>query len=193
MAKSLIFDQFPAGRGLFLTQVKPPGSPLIVIPGRALLNIWTLRSLGVYPARFEGTTATQFISLHLALQSQRHYHDDGRSRQGLVIGPGDFFQPFLATLPKSFPTIPLSWKIQSLSAADLRREYSIDSLDDSVERRTVSEPERERWNTLLRLAPPSVTTRALDVEGRFKADWLAVKDVWVSGCLEWWRQVLILR
>lgn len=96
------------------------------------------------------------------------------------MGPGDFFQPFLASLPKSFPTIPLSWKSQSLSAPELRLEYSIDAEDVSVTRRESSEESRERWRILLEILSPSVATRTLDVEKRFKDDWIVVKETWVS-------------
>lgn len=136
----------------------------------------------MFPAIFEALSATQFISLHLALQSQRHAHDDCDSNE-TVAGPGDFFQPFLASLPKSFPTIPLSWRIDSLSTPELLLEYSIDAMDRSVTKRESSDADRERRRMLLDLLSPSVATRTLDVEKRFKADWLAVKDIWVSQSL----------
>lgn len=126
----------------------------------------------MYPAIFEGISATQFISLHLALQSQRHSHHVDQ------VAPGDFFQPFLASLPTSFPTIPLSWKIKSLSTPKLLQEYSIDSSDVSVLEREYMK-QRDRWRALLELLPPSVATRTLDVEERFKADWLVTRDIWV--------------
>ena len=164
-----------AGRGLVADGPVSPNSPLITIPTRALLNTTTLRPH--YPdSLLRALNSTQFISLHLALQTSRHAHGPPKTPT-----PRDFFQPFLRSLPLDFPTVPLMWAFRSKTVDELRSEYDFPKSDTSLAEAETTPDSRLRFQKLLDLMPSSVQVRALDVEKRFKADWLRVREVWVSS------------
>lgn len=174
-AHPLLFP-IAAGRGLVADGDVPPNTRLINIPSRALLNTVTLCPL--YPLHFTRTfTATQWVSLHLALQTSRHASGPPPSPS-----PRDHFQPFLRSLPESFPTVPLEWSIKSRSLDELRKEFGVPVDDHSLDEEMATPAGRRRFGKLLELMPPSVRVRAEDVEKRFKSDWLRVREVWVSSC-----------
>ena len=75
------------------------------------------------------------------------------------------------------------WAFRSKLASELRKEYQVPPGDESL---TLDEPtpeSRNRFGKVLDLMPESVRVRAEDVEGRFKGDWLRVRDVWVRSFL----------
>ncbi|KAK4704249.1 hypothetical protein P7C70_g1960, partial [Phenoliferia sp. Uapishka_3] len=165
-----------AGRGLFADSKIAPNTPLIAIPTKALLNTTTIRPY--YPDHFLRTlTATQHISLHLALQSSRH-----ATGTPTISIPRDFFQPFLRSIPTDFPTVPLMWSIRSRTNEELRKQFEVSKSDTSLDTEETTLASRLRFRKLLDLMPSSVSVRALDVEKRFKADWLQVRDVWGTHC-----------
>ncbi|KAL8291924.1 hypothetical protein RQP46_002182 [Phenoliferia psychrophenolica] len=163
-----------AGRGLVASGTVPANTPLITIPTRALLNTTTLRPF--YPTSFlRSLTATQSVSLHLALQASRHAFGPPKSPS-----PRDHFQPFLRSLPAEFPTIPLVWSLRSQLESELRTAFEIPEEDPYVMAEETSPAQRARFKKLLSLMPESVSVRAKDVERRFKDDWLRVRDVWTT-------------
>lgn len=154
--------------------VPQPNTQLIKIRPSALLNTLTLREF--YPQHFTATfSATQWVSLHLALQHSRHAR-----RSSAPPSPRDRWAPFLRTLPRDFPTVPLTWSIARRSNSELIKYFGIDEDDRSLAERRV-EPRLQRWQTqLLERMPPSVRTRSDEVEERFKKDWAKVKLEWAK-------------
>ncbi|GAA5957692.1 hypothetical protein JCM21900_002007 [Sporobolomyces salmonicolor] len=177
-----------AGRGLVARGDLAPDSLLISIPNAALLNLSTLRPL--YRSPFHALTATQLLSLHLALQFRRHLFSPSSTSSSTAaepstITPRDKFWPFLATLPRVFETVPLSWSIESRSTDKLRADFDVDAADISLLQREKditpgTRRKRQKQARLLELLPPGVRRRADDVERRFKEDWTTVQKLWAN-------------
>ena len=79
---------------IFLTIALKPNTHLLDIPGRLLLNKFTLRPK--FPPDSQSLTSTQLICLHIALDA---------------LGD-EFWAPFLASLPENFDEHPLLWTMQ---------------------------------------------------------------------------------
>ncbi|GAA5904742.1 hypothetical protein JCM5296_000751 [Sporobolomyces johnsonii] len=174
-----------AGRGLVARGDLAPDSLLISIPNAALLNLSTLRPL--YPPPFHSLTATQLLSLHLALQFRRHLFSPSSTaaEPPTTTAPRDKFWPFLATLPRAFETVPLTWSIESRSTDKLRADFDVDAADASLLQREKDitpgiRRKRQKQARLLELLPPGVRRRAADVERRFKEDWTVVQKLWAN-------------
>lgn len=168
-----------------LTPSSQSNTLLISIPNAALLNLRTLKPL--YPPSFaDKLNAIQWLSLHIALELRRHLSP---SESTSTTPSKKDYWPFLASLPRSFPTVPLTWAIASRTVDTLRAEYAAGDRDASLNERVekaklagVAEKERRkrrRYADLCDVLPPSVRRRTEDIEKRFKADWLVVKEVWV--------------
>ncbi|GJN88665.1 hypothetical protein Rhopal_001631-T1 [Rhodotorula paludigena] len=172
-----------AGRGLVARGDVPPNTTLISIPNAALLNLRTLRPL--YPKPFHTLTATQFLSLHLALQFRRHLSPSASSRAA-GKAPADRYWPFLATLPRRFPTVPLWWSVYSRTAATLRADFDAETTDESLDELEKAEKGareargRRRFAELLGVMPAGVRRRTEEIADKFKADWAAARKVWTS-------------
>ncbi|GAA5951789.1 hypothetical protein JCM3765_003119 [Sporobolomyces pararoseus] len=187
-----------AGRGLVARSDLPPSTLLISIPNQALLNLYTISPL--YPSIFtQGKlNATQLISLHLALQFRKHLFSPseetitqnkpkGKGKEKAETTARDKFWPFLATLPRSFPSHPLSWIIQSLSHAQLIETYSINQGQEDIslkERNELGSRERTRYRKLLDCLGQGLKSRADGLEERFRKDWKQVQEVWKETKLE---------
>ncbi|GAA6004778.1 hypothetical protein JCM10207_001011 [Rhodosporidiobolus poonsookiae] len=176
-----------AGRGLVARGDVAPNTLLISIPNAALLNLRTLKPL--YPPAFHSKlNAVQWLSLHLALEFRRHLFSPTPPKP-TKASTRDYW-PFIATLPRSFETVPLTWAVNSLSLDTLRAEYAIPngdvSLKDRAEREKQPGPSerekrrRKRFADLCGLLPPAVRRRQADVEKRFRKDWVAAKEVWAK-------------
>lgn len=161
----------PAGRGLVAENKIKPDTILISVPNKALVNTSTLQAL--YPVRVtRGLTSTQMISLHLALQIRRQQFPSSQR----TSTTRDRYWPFLATLPRNFPTVPLTWMVGVMNEETLRREYNLGAEEAAL---AILDPrELDKWRTLVQLMPRSVSVRAIDVERRFKSDWVVVKKHW---------------
>ncbi|GAA5978215.1 hypothetical protein JCM10908_004275 [Rhodotorula pacifica] len=104
--------------------------------------------------------------------------------------PQDKFWPFLASLPRSFPTMPLTWSLSSRSTATLLADFSIPTLDASLaalkaresgaEGQKRMQRTRKRYAELLERMPSAVRRKADEVEKRFAADWAAVQSLWTE-------------
>ncbi|GAA5888241.1 hypothetical protein JCM16303_005312 [Sporobolomyces ruberrimus] len=195
-----------AGRGLVARSDLPPSSLLISIPNQALINLSTLSPL--YPSPFtQGRlNATQLLSLHLAIQFRKHLFspesppfpsspssknkiDKGKGKEKINSATSrDKFWPFLATLPRSFPSHPLTWSILSQSHSQLSSIYSLDNpSEDDIStkgRKELSTKDRNRYKKLLDCLGREVRTRVEQVESRFKKDWSAVQSLWNETQLE---------
>lgn len=156
------------GRGLFVAQTPAR----VQIPAEALINLVTLRPL--YPPVFAELSATCLISLHLALQHDRHT----RSASPLLPVPADHFRPFLNSLPVAFPTTPLVWALQATE--NLATDYDVQGKDRSIAEQPISDALRNRCRQLLAAMPPSVRGKAAKVEARFRTDWTYLQSFWVS-------------
>ncbi|GAA5848145.1 hypothetical protein JCM8547_004421 [Rhodosporidiobolus lusitaniae] len=182
--KHIRLEHNAAGRGLVARGDLPPNTLLISIPNGALLNLRTLRPL--YPSTFTSLNAIQHLSLHIALEFRRHVFSPSSSRPTAKKPSTKDFWPFLATLPRSFPTVPLTWAIESRSSDTLRAEYDVPPGDAPLEERSKREKNegererkrRKRYGELCELLPPSVRRRQDDIEKRFREDWRAVRQVW---------------
>ncbi|GAA6029365.1 hypothetical protein JCM8097_003639 [Rhodosporidiobolus ruineniae] len=179
-----------AGRGLVARGDIPPNTLLISIPNGALLNLRTLKAL--YPPSFpsDKLNAIQWLSLHIELEFRRHLFSPPLSaprppqRTTSSSGKAKDYWPFLATLPRAFPTMPLTWYIDSLALDTLRAEYAIPEGDPSLAQRE-KEGEREkrkrkRYADLCEVLPSAVRRRQEEVEKRFREDWKVAKEVWAS-------------
>ncbi|KAI5481494.1 putative protein lysine methyltransferase [Pseudohyphozyma bogoriensis] len=156
-----------AGRGLVATTSISSSTPLIQVPVAALVNPLTLAPL--YPSSFARLlTSTQWLSLHLSLQSSRWRRPDAEKN------PRDRFSTFLRTLPLEFPSVPLSWAVAAKTLEEQRKEFELKEGDPGV---PVLE-HKERWAALLRHLPKSCQWRQVDVHNRFRNDWLLVTKVW---------------
>lgn len=166
-----------AGRGLVAENKIKPDTILISVPNKALVNTSTLQAL--YPVRVtRGLTSTQMISLHLALQIRRQQFPSSQR----TSTTRDRYWPFLATLPRNFPTVPLTWMVGVMNEETLRREYNLGAEEAAL---AILDPrELDKWRTLVQLMPRSVSVRAIDVERRFKSDWVVVKKHWVCLMIE---------
>lgn len=145
-----------------MTKAVAPNTRLIQLPAQSLLNKSTLARY--YPAVFpKQLSSTIFISMHIALQLQRDtgYRGDAVN---MSIDDVDFFQPFIATLPKAFNTVPLTWSTHSLQVKS----------SDRWERARA-----ERAVSLLQSMPPSVKRYAGAVKLRFDQDWKTIEAFWV--------------
>ncbi|GAA6063245.1 hypothetical protein JCM10212_000347 [Sporobolomyces blumeae] len=109
----------------------------------------------------EHLNATQWLSLHLACQFRKHLGGSDERRQEprlasssprssstsrasrTVVAPSssssfssssprDLYWPFIASLPRAFPTVPLSWTIARESIDQLATRYSVRSDDPSI-------------------------------------------------------------
>ncbi|GAA5964674.1 hypothetical protein JCM8115_004708 [Rhodotorula mucilaginosa] len=196
----LIHNQ--AGRGLVARGQQRPGSVLISIPNAALLNLRTLRPL--YPASFAVLNAAQWISLHVALQFRRHLEGDAAAAAAAAVKPplarnvsrgamtkATSSGPFLASLPRAFPTMPLTWSLSSKSAATLQADFAIPVSDASLaalrakdeggqKRMQQQRRRRRRYEQLLERMPAAARRKADEVEKRFAADWHAVRKLWAD-------------
>lgn len=154
-----------------------PNTTLIKIPNPALLNTKTLREF--YPSHFTTTfSATQWVSLHLALQYARH----DRASSPVDPAPRDKWWPFILTLPRTFPTVPLTWSIGRRTNEELASAFGIDEDDVSLRERKL-DPKLRRWQEeLLETMPPSVRVRSEEVETRFRKDWEKVQAEWKKHC-----------
>jgi len=172
-------------RRTVLTLLSQPNTLLISIPNAALLNLRTLKPL--YPPSFaDKLNAIQWLSLHLALEFRRHRSS---SKPPSTLPSTKDHWPFIASLPRSFPTVPLMWTVSSHTPDALRADYEVGEKDASFDERVerdkaagASERERrkrKRYAELCDLLPPSVRRRQEDIENRFKGDWKVVKEVWV--------------
>ncbi|GAA5830180.1 hypothetical protein JCM3766R1_002813 [Sporobolomyces carnicolor] len=176
-----------AGRGLVARHDLSPSTLLISIPNQALLNLYTLHPL--YPPAFTDgrLNATQLISLHLAISFRQHLRSAPSSTPPSTASR-DKYWPFLATLPRSFPSHPLTWQIKSQSNAQLTDTYSLDEGDNpSLSPTDRDEPgprERARYRKLLDSLGTGVRARVDEVEGRFRKDWQRVRDFWRETKLE---------
>lgn len=196
---------------------------MISIPNAALLNLRTLRPL--YPAAFAVLNAPQWISLHLALQFRRHsrppfandsapslpraaaaataeQEKEKEKRRRAAAIPQDKFWPFLASLPRAFPTMPLTWSLHAKPAATLEADFVIPATDpslvalkaresgdgdgdgdgesvDRAGRKRVQRDRRRRYTDLLDCVPAAARRKAREVEKRFATDWHAVRKLWV--------------
>ncbi|GAA6012115.1 hypothetical protein JCM11491_001755 [Sporobolomyces phaffii] len=191
-----------AGRGLVARTDLPPSTLLISIPNAALLNLYTLTPL--YPPSFTlngRLNATQLISLHLALQFRQHLftpaaiNDEGSGKgkateslskkQQQEHAARDKFWPFLATLPRSFPSHPLTWSVLSQSDRQLAKTYSIADgglKDTSMKgRRELPTSEREKYSKVLEAMGPGLRRRVDQVEKRFRCDWTEVLRAWTES------------
>ncbi|GAA5881291.1 hypothetical protein JCM3774_000957 [Rhodotorula dairenensis] len=207
----LIHNQ--AGRGLVARGDQRPGAVMISIPNAALLNLRTLRPL--YPAPFAVLNAPQWISLHIALQFRRHLRESAtataaaaaerdtkgqRTPRGAAIAQ-DKFWPFLASLPRAFPTMPLTWSLSAKPAATLQADFAIPDSDASLvalraregegqtrdggeaekkQRRLQRDRRRRRYGELLDRVPAAARRKADEVEKRFATDWHAVRKLWAE-------------
>lgn len=105
--------------------------------------------------------------------------------------PQDKFWPFLASLPRAFPTMPLTWSLSSKSAATLQADFAIPASDASLAALRAKEEEgahkrmqqqrrrRRRYELLMERMPAAARRKADEVEKRFAADWHAVRKLWV--------------
>ncbi|BGO89451.1 hypothetical protein NBRC10512_006638 [Rhodotorula toruloides] len=200
--KSVRLVHNEAGRGLVARGDSPPGSLLISIPNAALLNLRTLKPL--YPPSFASLNAIQWLSLHLALQFRRHLHPDDRrpplpnrtsSTSALPDNaksastaaprppratPQDKYWPFIASLPRSFPTVPLTWSIHSRSLATLKADFSLSEDDVSLDQWQDDARKRKRLADLVELMDGATRRRARDVEKRFTEDRDVVRRLWAD-------------
>jgi len=161
-----------------------PSSLLISIPNQALLNLQTL--IPLYPPAFtqDQLNATQLLSLHLALQFRKHLFSPPpkpTKGKGKEKDNRDKYWPFIASLPRSFPSHPLTWWILSKSHSQLKSTYGIDEEDLSVqEKEEIDVKRRKRYGKLLELMGRGLRTRVDKIEERFRKDWREVQRVWVS-------------
>ncbi|BGO97560.1 hypothetical protein NBRC10513v2_001555 [Rhodotorula toruloides] len=200
--KSVRLVHNEAGRGLVARGDLPPGSLLISIPNAALLNLRTLKPL--YPPSFASLNAIQWLSLHLALQFRRHLHPNNLrpplpNRTSSTSAslpsskftstplprpppaiPQDKYWPFIASLPRSFPTVPLTWSNHSRSLATLRADFSLSDEDVSVDDWQDDGKKRKRYTELVELMDGATRRRARDVEKRFREDWDVVRRLWAD-------------
>lgn len=174
MSRSRCVELFSSPTNALTSQRFQPNVTLINIPAEALLNTGTLRPL--YPDSFvQGLTSTQWISLHLALQQDLHKRQGVSSRT-----PRDKFQPFLASLPHEFGTIPFSWSVAQRTRAEIVKDFDVDESDPSLDEVELGPAGREQARTLVGLRPHRLATLSSDVERRFGLDWKAACLVWVS-------------
>ncbi|GAA5894675.1 hypothetical protein JCM6882_006655 [Rhodosporidiobolus microsporus] len=183
-----------AGRGLVARGEVPPNTLLISIPNAALLNLRTLKPL--YPPSFsDKLNGIQWLSLHIALEFRRHLFTPPPPQPAPLpssasAGRTKDYWPFLATLPRTFPTVPLTWAVESLALDTLRAEYAISEGDVSLSQRSEREKKpgeaekakarRKRHRELVELLPPAVRRREGEIEKRFREDWRTVKELWTS-------------
>ncbi|GAA5911052.1 protein-lysine N-methyltransferase [Sporobolomyces salmoneus] len=179
-----------AGRGLVARIDLKPSSLLISIPNKALLNLSTLSPL--YPPPFTNgrLNATQLLSLHLALQFRKHLFSDsdirvkGKSKESPAVLARDKYWPFIATLPRSFPNHPLTWKISTLDSAQLATEYSLKEDVSMQDRTEMNTKERSRYQKLCDCMGSGLRSRVNDIGKRFKQDWETVQSLWNETKLE---------
>ncbi|BGP29921.1 hypothetical protein JCM10296v2_001673 [Rhodotorula toruloides] len=190
-----------AGRGLVARGDLPPGSLLVSIPNAALLNLRTLKPL--YPPSFASLNAIQWLSLHLALQFRRHLHPNDRrspppnrtsstsashpsSKSPSTSAPRppasaqDKYWPFIASLPRCFPTVPLTWFIHSRSLATLKADFSLSNDDVSLDEWQDDAKKRKMLAELVDMMDGATRRRARDVEKRFREDWDVVRQLWAD-------------
>ncbi|GAA5822746.1 hypothetical protein JCM11251_004364 [Rhodosporidiobolus azoricus] len=181
-----------AGRGLVARGDVSPNTLLISIPNSALLNLRTLKPL--YPPSFsDKLNGTQWLSLHIALEFRRHLLSASRPTPAPLpasLARTKDYWPFIATLPRSFPTVPLTWHVESLALDTLRAEYAIPAEDVSLQQRMGREkkPEevektrarRKRYRELMELMPPAVRRRQEQIEKKFRDDWKTAREAWTS-------------
>ncbi|GAA5979183.1 hypothetical protein JCM11641_008453 [Rhodosporidiobolus odoratus] len=168
-----------AGRGLVARGDIRPTTVLISIPNNALLNLRTLKPL--YPSTLTGKlSAVQWLSLHISLEFRRHLFSP--SPPPASSSSTKDYWPFLATLPRFFPTVPLTWTIESLSLHTLRAEYDIGPNDVSLAEREIASEKgrlrRKRFGDLCEVLPTAVRRRQEVITNKFKADWKTVQGVW---------------
>ncbi|GAA5932960.1 protein-lysine N-methyltransferase [Sporobolomyces koalae] len=182
-----------AGRGLVARSNLPPSTLLISIPNQALLNLHTLSPL--YPPSFTSgnLNATQLLSLHLAIQFRKHLFlprsNSGKGKGKEQPTPSslrDKFWPFLATLPRSFPSHPLTWILASKSYAQLASSYSLDLEGDIgfKHKKEHTTRIRSKFGKLVDCMGSGLRTKVEAVEARFSKDWKAVQAVWQEHKLE---------
>ncbi|KAK4058830.1 hypothetical protein OIO90_000276 [Microbotryomycetes sp. JL221] len=115
----------PAGRGLVVKGT----IPLISCPPSSLLNVKTLSPF--YPASFsKALNSSQWVSLHIALQYARN-----RKSFNHLKNPRDHFQPFIASIPDEFPTLPLYWSLAARTRDQLCMPPAVKTKSKAVEAR----------------------------------------------------------
>ncbi|KWU46592.1 hypothetical protein RHOSPDRAFT_32052 [Rhodotorula sp. JG-1b] len=103
----------------------------------------------------------------------------------------DKFWPFLASLPRAFPTMPLTWSLSSKSAATLQADFAIPVSDASLAalrakeeagggQKGMQQRRRRRYEQLFERMPAAARRKADEVEKRFAADWHAVRKLWAD-------------
>jgi hypothetical protein len=129
------------------------------LPFSSLLNYKTV--VKHHPG-LEHLSAYQLLSYHLAIHRREVQSPSSSHADNEEDNP---FGPFIASLPRSFDTIPL-WLAHT-------------SRDD--DRASVSSSSREKWEKLSSCMPRSLKAKTDDVERRFHDAWKHVFEATVRS------------